>query len=93
MQIIPCQKLAKPPFFILQRKLPNFNKTLKFSVDHLTPGYYCTLPRNMVKRGKHESFGDKTTISRNNSLDGSMDEVCLNPFLLIVMMNFHQSCH
>ena len=48
-----------------------------FLVDHLTPGYYCTLPRNMIKRNKREAAerNGSATISRNNSLDGSMDEV------------------
>ena len=40
-------------------------------VDQITPGYYCTLPRNMAKRRNNMA------LSRNSSMDGSMDEVTL----------------
>lgn len=39
-------------------------------VDQITPGYYCTLPRNMAKRRNNMA------LSRNSSMDGSMDEIC-----------------
>ena len=40
-------------------------------VDQITPGYYCTLPRNMAKRRNNMA------LSSNSSMDGSMDEVTL----------------
>ena len=40
-------------------------------VDQITPGYYCTLPRDMAKRRNNMA------LSRNSSMDGSMDEVTL----------------
>ena len=46
------------------------------AVDTLTPGYYCTLPRNMARRhkqpGQHQP---RQLLSRNNSVEGSMDQV------------------
>ena len=49
-----------------------------YLVDHLTPGFYCTLPRNMARRHK-QGVGEQGVgpqgISRNSSLDGSMNEV------------------
>ena len=55
-------------------------KIVDISVDHLTPGYYCTLPRNMARRHKQGHGGEagpghQQGISRNSSLDGSMNEV------------------
>merc|ERR1719410_1236578 len=50
------------------------SRDVQQSVDHLTPGYYCTLPRNIARRHK---LGEQTlgTLSRNSSLDGSLDEI------------------
>ena len=51
-------------------------------VDQITPGYYCTLPRNMAKKRNNIS------LSRNSSLEGSMDEVNnLLYFLLLLIWN------
>ena len=46
------------------------------AVDTLTPGYYRTLPRNMAR--KHKQPGQhqpRQHQSRNNSVEGSMDQV------------------
>jgi len=51
------------------------SRDIQQPVDHLTPGYYCTLPRNIARRHKlgEQSLG--TQLSRNSSLDGSLDEI------------------
>ena len=54
------------------------------SVDQLTPGYYCTLPRNIARRQRQADQGATSGVitdngmvlmSRNPSLDGDMNEV------------------
>ena len=61
------------------------SKSYLLLVDQLTPGYYCTLPRNIARRQKPSGssssgvIGDNGMLlmSRNPSLDGSMNEVSI----------------
>ena len=83
-------------FIIFGHKKRIFYKSREFwsssvLVDQLTPGYYCTLPRNMARRHK-PGPGDQSQASSRNSSQGSMNEVTTSYLeTMFRMQNIEQS--